>query len=544
VHVPNAESRKCFVIMPYGNDDQARQHHEHVYRVVKKAVEEFIDDNGSTFVSERFDDHQRAGSFTDQIWRNLDRARVVIADISGTNPNVLYELGIRHARRHGTVLLADSSTPLPADLKDLYVIIYERDLTSERNVADLTNRIRDCLGAIDNPDFALDSPFLGLLASLGGDNQSPLHRSIFDFWVERIDRGSTRHRDIHFSIFAFEYSLGPLAPFRMNGWSYGKNGTFHSKWETKYLRRKPSGDNSVLFEYVYRSWIVGEDRPRSGFGMCVFHADPSTREMVKGSGFYLAGEEPVPTRRNYEMRRLDRKLRHSVSLDEIVLDQHALAKAVPKLAEHLGTAPVRVDPIFTAAEKHAGHGREMSDIEDTERSMLRPFFTLGYPNRRMRPQHRPILTSARDAHATFFDAAFEEAQLGIRENGIPIGSVLVVDGAIRGRGHNRRVQERSPILHGEMDCLANAGRLSPAEYQRAVIYTTLSPCAMCTGAILLYKIPTVVIGENRNFVGHEDRLKAAGVQVIVLDDPRCITIMKTFIDLQPQLWYEDIGERT
>jgi cytosine deaminase len=141
----------------------------------------------------------------------------------------------------------------------------------------------------------------------------------------------------------------------------------------------------------------------------------------------------------------------------------------------------------------------------------------------------------------FLDAAVDEAGLGLAEGGIPIGSVLVVDSQIVGRGHNRRVQNGSPILHGEMDALQNAGRLPASEYRRSVIYTTLSPCHMCSGAILLYRIPKVVVGENRTFMGAEDLLRAKGVEVVVVDDRRCVEMMTGFIEARPELWNEDIG---
>lgn len=142
----------------------------------------------------------------------------------------------------------------------------------------------------------------------------------------------------------------------------------------------------------------------------------------------------------------------------------------------------------------------------------------------------------------FLDAAIDEAGLGLAEGGIPIGSVLVVGGEIAGRGHNQRVQKGSPILHGEMDALENAGRLVASEYRRSMIYTTLSPCQMCTGAILLYGIPKVVIGENRTFLGAEDLLRANDVEVVVVNDQRCIDLMTEFIEARPDLWNEDIGE--
>lgn len=142
----------------------------------------------------------------------------------------------------------------------------------------------------------------------------------------------------------------------------------------------------------------------------------------------------------------------------------------------------------------------------------------------------------------FMQAAIAEAQTGLREGGIPIGSVLVHQGRILGRGHNRRVQQGSAILHGEMDALENAGRQAARVYRESVLYTTLSPCSMCTGAILLYGIPRVVIGENQTFMGDEELLRARGVIVEVLQDPDCIAMMRAFIARKPAVWNEDIGE--
>jgi cytosine deaminase len=141
----------------------------------------------------------------------------------------------------------------------------------------------------------------------------------------------------------------------------------------------------------------------------------------------------------------------------------------------------------------------------------------------------------------FMKAAIAEAEAGAREGGIPIGSVLVHAGRIIGRGHNRRVQRGSAVLHGEMDALENAGRQPPAVYRASVLYTTLSPCAMCSGAVLLYGIPEVTIGENQTFVGEEDLLRSRGVALDVLQDPGCIDLMRRFIRDHPELWNEDIG---
>jgi creatinine deaminase len=141
----------------------------------------------------------------------------------------------------------------------------------------------------------------------------------------------------------------------------------------------------------------------------------------------------------------------------------------------------------------------------------------------------------------FLRAAIAEARQSLSEGGIPIGSVLVYEQKIIGRGHNCRVQTGSPIDHGEMNCLRNAGRLSAGVYSNCTIYSTLSPCPMCSGAILLYKIPRVVVGENRNFTGPEDYLIQNSVDVHVLDDPECVQMMKQFIDTNPHVWNEDIG---
>ena len=142
---------------------------------------------------------------------------------------------------------------------------------------------------------------------------------------------------------------------------------------------------------------------------------------------------------------------------------------------------------------------------------------------------------------SFLRAAVEEAERGLAEGGIPIGSVLVLNGQILGRGHNRRVQKGSAVLHAEMDALENAGRQPARTYRDCTIYTTLSPCAMCSGAILLYGIPRVVVGENRTFRGDEDLLRSRGVAVEVLQDPRCHELMANFIQAHPLLWAEDIG---
>lgn len=142
----------------------------------------------------------------------------------------------------------------------------------------------------------------------------------------------------------------------------------------------------------------------------------------------------------------------------------------------------------------------------------------------------------------YLEAAIEEAEKGMAKGGIPIGSVLVIGGQIVGRGHNQRVQKGSAVLHAEMDCLENAGRISASDYRRATLYSTLSPCDMCSGAVLLYGIPKVVVGENRTFCGPEDYVRSRGVEIVVVDNEQCRQLMEAFIGNNPELWDEDIGE--
>ncbi|MFX0107113.1 MAG: nucleoside deaminase [Candidatus Hodarchaeota archaeon] len=147
-----------------------------------------------------------------------------------------------------------------------------------------------------------------------------------------------------------------------------------------------------------------------------------------------------------------------------------------------------------------------------------------------------------DKDKEFLQAAIDEAKKGLAAGGIPIGSVLVLDGEIIGRGHNQRVQKGSAILHAEMDALENAGRLSASQYRRSTLYSTLSPCDMCSGSVLLYGIPRVVVGENTTFQGPEEYVESRGVEVVVANDQECIDLMTNFIDQNPNLWNEDIGE--
>ena len=156
--------------------------------------------------------------------------------------------------------------------------------------------------------------------------------------------------------------------------------------------------------------------------------------------------------------------------------------------------------------------------------------------------HVPEVRMTNSSADAFMQIAIDEARQGLAEGGIPIGSVLVIDDRIIGRGHNRRVQQGSAILHAEMDAIENAGRLKAGDYRRAVLYSTLSPCDMCSGTALLYRIPKIVVGENRTFRGPENYVRSRGAVVEVLDDPECVRLMQEFIEANPALWNEDIGE--
>jgi cytosine deaminase len=513
--------------MPYGRDDEEKRQYAAVYRhIIQKALDKYTDKLHRKFTCERFDEDVRSGPIAERLYERLASSDVVIADISGSNPNVMYEVGIRHGRRHGTILVANArfndAALRPFDLAHVSIIYYE-DVDAPGGNKKAIADIQRCLRGLLDGTSARDSPPLRVLLKQDRDGSGKTAPSVVDHWIERVDRGTPGVPNVHFSIFSLEFASGPLDPFLMRGFSFDASGAFHSRWETKYLRVKSESHNEVMTEYVYRSWIVGERWPRSGFGMCRFGVSPHTGGMTTGSGFYLAGEEPNPQRRNYELRRLDEGLRRKLKIGRLVLDEKQLARIVPALASELGTGPVAADPLFLAASPGAGQLVRSRAVSPA-------------------PRRKGMSPASRRGHAQPLTAAIAEAKKGWRSGGIPIGSVLSIGGTIVGRGYNRRVQEGNPILHGEMDCLRNAGRLTAADYRRSVLYTTLSPCAMCTGAILLYRIPVVVIGEHDTFLGREDLLRAAGVEVIVLDDARCIAMMKAFIAAKPALWNEDIGE--
>ena len=162
-------------------------------------------------------------------------------------------------------------------------------------------------------------------------------------------------------------------------------------------------------------------------------------------------------------------------------------------------------------------------------------------NDQSRPQPHASVPEQAATRDEFLQVALDEAKRGLAEGGVPIGAVLVIDGKIVSRGHNRRVQNGSAILHAETDCIERAGRLKAPDYRRAVLYSTLSPCDMCSGAALLYDIPTIVVGENKTFRGPEDYLRSRGVELFIVNDSECIELMENFIAAKPELWNEDIG---
>jgi hypothetical protein len=274
---------------------------EQVYeKIVRKAVETFPTADAPIFSCEKFDEHQHAGLFTDQLWEQLEEADFVIADISGQNPNVIYELGIRHARRDGTLLIADSTDSLPVNLANLVVISYARELDDPR---DAIARIHGCLEAFVNGKAGLDSPFLTALSRRIGKGQLELPASMFVLG-RRLDRGSRGRKPSLFRR-CVEFSRGPLDPFRMRGLSFDARARTIRRGN-EYLRRKPAGSHAAIFEGL--PIMDGRRSPaRSGFA-CIFHLILD-EEMTKGSGFYPAGEEHKPVRRNYELHRLDPALR-------------------------------------------------------------------------------------------------------------------------------------------------------------------------------------------------------------------------------------------
>jgi creatinine deaminase len=525
--VPKPRQRECFVIMPFGSGVEGRQHDNRYKTIIKAAVEQFNKSTRHPFNCIKANDVMRSGSIVDDFIERLATADVVIADLTSANPNVMYELGVRHALKPGTILLAAEDSSLPLKKLLPFDVDHERTFLYNSRTADgieaAKRKIYEALAQFCADPSREDSPVRKTLfgprkplnrwswRQKDGRIESPLN----GWWVERLDRGLPGDPAIHFSIFHFGFKPGLLDPFWMDGYSYAADGAFHSKWETKYLRVKSASQREVVLEYVYRARRDNGLWRRPGFGMCRFYADNDGR-MTLGGGYYLAGEERPPRRCYYEMQKLDADLLKKLGVARLSRNSERLKKIIPRVKARFGTDSVRIDPTFASVgEKSSGDRPHASRGASDSQSLVDP---------------------------RFLADAIDEAQKGLEEGGIPIGSVLVLDHKVVGRGHNRRVQNGSPILHGEMDCLNNAGRLTAADYRRAVLYTTLSPCAMCTGAILLYRIPTVVVGENRTFMGREDLLGNANVNIVVLNDTRCAEMMTTFIAAHPELWNEDIGK--
>lgn len=507
-----SDYRDCFVIMPYGGKADQR-FSDRYEQIIKPAVKGFRAPGERRFKCTRADEVRRPGSIPRDFAERLRTADVVIADLSGNNPNVLYELGIRHALKSGTILIAQLDSVPPFNISQERVIFF--DDTGRRGRRAAIREIRAALAAgqdLSQPD----SPVL--------QNRLQREPQIPDWWrsrdggihppkgvwlevLLRLDQGLPT---LDFSFFRIRYDdSAHLHPFVMEGHSFRGSGREHSDWNTKYLRIKTADQNEITIEYIYVARFAAGQK-RAGYGVTTFDVG-TARKMTSGGGYYFAAEETPPYRCSYKVRRVDRGLLKLLGRRSLPFDPPQLRGVVPRLKRLIESGRLPLD--MSDAAPHA----------------------VGAPGSPAPPKPK-----SRDA---FLDAAIEEALAGRDAGGIPIGSVLVIDGRIVGRGHNKRVQDGSPILHAEMDCLNQAGRLTAADYRRAVIYTTLSPCAMCTGAILLYRIPTVVIGENRTFRGPEDLLAGGGVQLHLVDDSQCFRIMQDFIRDCPQLWNEDIGER-
>ena len=488
-------TKLCLVIMPFKSHQTYLDHRRRYEQIIRRAVNGLKEDGRQLFRCERADDAPETGSITDHLVRQLQRADVVIADLTDDNPNVFYELGIRHTLRPGTVLLAKDARTLPFDVSHQHVICY-----GEQPKAKTISAIQGALTALYRNPAKLDSPVLTALSSpdryargvpldwirKGGRFVSPIP----GIWLEILDRREDERTVRHFSFFRLRYDqTHDTSPLVMEGLSFRANQELHSRWSTTYLKVKTGDRRDIVVEYIYEA-EVGRAR-RTGYGVSTFHLN-GKKTCASGHGYYLAGEEDSPYQCNYRLQRLGAKLISTLGTAQPFSEEH-LRKLVPGLAREFKGG--RLD------------GRSRAEV---------------------RQDH--------------FDAALEEARKGLAEHGIPIGSVLTVDGKIVGRGHNRRVQNKSAVLHAEMDCLERAGRLRADEYRRAVLYSTLSPCDMCTGAILLYRIPTVIIGENQTFKGPEELLTSRGTAVHVVNDPRCVSMMRTFIRRRPDLWHEDIGE--
>jgi len=494
--------------MPFGRNQSYQKFINRYQKIIKVAVDGFRIKGKEVFECIRADEVSRTGSVTYDLLIRLWKADVVVADLTDLNPNVFYELGVRHALRSGTLLLADEECQLPFDVHNLRVIRYKDCLGGEKTAV---QAIRKALITLLKDPVRKDSPVLHALSGEPGCGEfsgaslptwldgkdwrlkdGRIVSPVDGIWLEILDRRERQVPARHYSFFRFQYDKAShVDPFIMTGHSFRSDGQWHSSWSTKYLRIKtPRNKIGVTVEYVFRADIGGGEQ-RSGYGISRFLPDGTTR-LVTGSGSYLAGEENPPYRCDYQLQRIDAAFQKMLGVSLGSFDKEHLRALVPLLRS-------RYEPDEVQCEEKPTSDR-------------------------------------------FLLAAIKEAQKSLLDGGIPIGSVLVINNKVVARGHNRRVQDKSPVLHAEMDCLNNAGRLGPQDYRRSVLYSTLSPCDMCTGAVLLYKIPRVIIGENRNFRGPEQHLRSSGVELQVLNDSACIELMRTFIQTHPRLWNEDIGE--
>jgi len=337
--------KQCFVIMPFGRDLAYQKFYNRYNKIIKDAVEGLRIHRKQVFDCIRADEVSESGSITRDFLRRLGESDVVIADLSGLNPNVLYELGVRHALRSGTVILAEKGTALPFDIRDLRVIWYEDRVGGEKDAVDA---VRNALTAITEDPQRQDSPVLNCLADFGTDPS--LLRSdglagratgmknspIAGIWLELVCRREGRKRVQHCSFFRFQYNRdGYPDPFIMTGESFRADGTWHSSWSTKYLRIKTPGNRvGTSVEYIYRAEI-GRGEQRCGYGLSRFLPDERNR-LVSGSGYYLAGEEDPPYRCDYQLLRIDKAFEERIGARWESFEHEHIRRLIPLIQAKYG----------------------------------------------------------------------------------------------------------------------------------------------------------------------------------------------------------------
>jgi hypothetical protein len=346
--------RDCLVIMPFGQGAEAKRWQARYKRIIESAVKGYTrgGQRRPHFRCYRMDTQIQPGSIPDALALQLMTADIVIADLTDANPNVFYELGMRHASRSGTILIAKDASKKPFDVRTELIIPYDIRNPTEaiRNIQRAISYCHDNPGHPDNAALrarlALEEPKVYERWRRKNRYVAPISG---DYWIERINRGTPRARDIHFSVFEFRFRQGVLHPFEMMGLSFDAKGGLHSEWSTKYLRVERADDEArtsereIEVEYVYNARHKGKDR--SGYGQCTFLAERG-RRFATGGGFYLAGEEHPPRRRDYELHRVDAALLTRLGLERLPSTKGSLSKVVPAIAHALGTGPIEPLPKY------------------------------------------------------------------------------------------------------------------------------------------------------------------------------------------------------